>query len=100
MPPQPFEPLLEAGWKLRRRNPRQRDASAQSGIQQGITTRDIIARIAGWAPASRPATLPPIHIGPEERPMAHAPQPGDITDRNLALELVRVTEAAALAASR
>ena len=32
--------------------------------------------------------------------MAHAPQPGDVTDRNLALELVRVTEAAALAASR
>src|ERR1700751_3622047 len=30
----------------------------------------------------------------------HAPQPGDVTDRNLALELVRVTEAAALAASR
>jgi fructose-1,6-bisphosphatase II / sedoheptulose-1,7-bisphosphatase len=29
-----------------------------------------------------------------------APQPGDVTDRNLALELVRVTEAAALAASR
>src|SRR5215472_16623083 len=32
--------------------------------------------------------------------MAYAPQPGDVTDRNLALELVRVTEAAALAASR
>ena len=31
---------------------------------------------------------------------AHTPQPGDVTDRNLALELVRVTEAAALAASR
>ena len=30
----------------------------------------------------------------------HTPQPGDVTDRNLALELVRVTEAAALAASR
>ncbi len=30
---------------------------------------------------------------------AHTPQPGEITDRNLALELVRVTEAAALAAS-
>jgi fructose-1,6-bisphosphatase II / sedoheptulose-1,7-bisphosphatase len=29
-----------------------------------------------------------------------APKPGDVTDRNLALELVRVTEAAALAASR
>jgi fructose-1,6-bisphosphatase II / sedoheptulose-1,7-bisphosphatase len=29
-----------------------------------------------------------------------APAPGDLTDRNLALELVRVTEAAALAASR
>jgi fructose-1,6-bisphosphatase II / sedoheptulose-1,7-bisphosphatase len=28
------------------------------------------------------------------------PKPGDVTDRNLALELVRVTEAAALAASR
>ena len=28
------------------------------------------------------------------------PQPGEMTDRNLALELVRVTEAAALAASR
>jgi fructose-1,6-bisphosphatase II / sedoheptulose-1,7-bisphosphatase len=28
------------------------------------------------------------------------PQPGEVTDRNLALELVRVTEAAALAASR
>ncbi len=28
------------------------------------------------------------------------PNPGDVTDRNLALELVRVTEAAALAASR
>src|SRR5215470_4623522 len=27
-------------------------------------------------------------------------QPGDVTDRNLALELVRVTEAAAIAASR
>src|SRR5271157_1123698 len=38
---------------------------------------------------------------PEERSMdAHTPQPGDVTDRNLALELVRVTEAAALAASR
>ena len=32
--------------------------------------------------------------------MARTPQPGDITDRNLALEVVRVTEAAALAASR
>ncbi|HET6237200.1 MAG TPA: class II fructose-bisphosphatase [Acetobacteraceae bacterium] len=32
---------------------------------------------------------------------AHTPpKPGDVTDRNLALELVRVTEAAALAASR
>jgi fructose-1,6-bisphosphatase II / sedoheptulose-1,7-bisphosphatase len=31
---------------------------------------------------------------------AHTPQPGDVTDRNLALEVVRVTEAAALAASR
>jgi len=31
---------------------------------------------------------------------ARTPQPGDVTDRNLALELVRVTEAAALAASR
>jgi fructose-1,6-bisphosphatase II / sedoheptulose-1,7-bisphosphatase len=31
---------------------------------------------------------------------AHTPQPGEVTDRNLALELVRVTEAAALAASR
>src|SRR3974377_702968 len=30
----------------------------------------------------------------------HTPQPGEVTDRNLALELVRVTEAAALAASR
>ena len=30
----------------------------------------------------------------------YTPQPGDVTDRNLALELVRVTEAAALAASR
>ena len=30
---------------------------------------------------------------------AHTPQPGEITDRNLALELVRVTEAAAIAAS-
>ena len=29
---------------------------------------------------------------------AHTPQPGDVTDRNLALEVVRVTEAAALAA--
>lgn len=29
-----------------------------------------------------------------------APRPGDVTDRNLALELVRVTEAAALAAAR
>jgi fructose-1,6-bisphosphatase II / sedoheptulose-1,7-bisphosphatase len=29
-----------------------------------------------------------------------APRPGEVTDRNLALELVRVTEAAALAASR
>ena len=28
------------------------------------------------------------------------PQPGEVTDRNLALELVRVTEAAALAASK
>ena len=28
------------------------------------------------------------------------PQPGEVTDRNLALELVRVTEAAAIAASR
>lgn len=32
--------------------------------------------------------------------MTTAPKPGDVTDRNLALELVRVTEAAALAASR
>ena len=32
--------------------------------------------------------------------MDNRPQPGDVTDRNLALELVRVTEAAALAASR
>ena len=32
--------------------------------------------------------------------MTVAPKPGDVTDRNLALELVRVTEAAALAASR
>ena len=32
--------------------------------------------------------------------MTTAPQPGEVTDRNLALELVRVTEAAALAASR
>ena len=31
---------------------------------------------------------------------AATPQPGDVTDRNLALELVRVTESAALAASR
>jgi len=31
--------------------------------------------------------------------MAAAPRPGNLTDRNLALELVRVTEAAALAAS-
>ena len=31
---------------------------------------------------------------------APRPAPGDVTDRNLALELVRVTEAAALAASR
>ena len=31
---------------------------------------------------------------------ARTPQPGEVTDRNLALELVRVTEAAALAASR
>ncbi|HVB66564.1 MAG TPA: fructose-bisphosphatase class II, partial [Acetobacteraceae bacterium] len=32
---------------------------------------------------------------------AHAPsEPGQVTDRNLALELVRVTEAAAIAASR
>ena len=31
---------------------------------------------------------------------AATPKPGDVTDRNLALELVRVTEAAALAASR
>jgi len=30
---------------------------------------------------------------------ARTPQPGEVTDRNLALELVRVTEAAALAAS-
>ena len=30
---------------------------------------------------------------------AHTPQPGEVTDRTLALELVRVTEAAALAAS-
>src|ERR1700752_3298880 len=30
---------------------------------------------------------------------ARTPQPGEITDRNLALELVRVTEAAAIAAS-
>ncbi|MGH7085506.1 MAG: fructose-bisphosphatase class II, partial [Acetobacteraceae bacterium] len=29
-----------------------------------------------------------------------APRPGEVTDRNLALELVRVTEAAALASSR
>ena len=32
--------------------------------------------------------------------MTTAPRPGEVTDRNLALELVRVTEAAALAASR
>ncbi len=32
--------------------------------------------------------------------MAARPRPGEVTDRNLALELVRVTEAAALAASR
>jgi len=32
--------------------------------------------------------------------MTIPPRPGDVTDRNLALELVRVTEAAALAASR
>jgi fructose-1,6-bisphosphatase II / sedoheptulose-1,7-bisphosphatase len=32
--------------------------------------------------------------------IAGTPNPGDVTDRNLALELVRVTEAAALAASR
>ena len=31
---------------------------------------------------------------------APAPKPGEVTDRNLAMELVRVTEAAALAASR
>lgn len=31
---------------------------------------------------------------------AATPKPGDVTDRNLALDLVRVTEAAALAASR
>src|SRR5512137_285952 len=31
---------------------------------------------------------------------AAAPEPGAVVDRNLALELVRVTEAAALAASR
>jgi fructose-1,6-bisphosphatase II / sedoheptulose-1,7-bisphosphatase len=31
---------------------------------------------------------------------ARAPRPGEVTDRNLALELVRVTEAAALAASK
>jgi len=31
---------------------------------------------------------------------AATPKPGDVTDRNLALEVVRVTEAAALAASR
>src|SRR3984957_2726548 len=38
---------------------------------------------------------------PEERAMdVRTPQPGEVTDRNLALELVRVTEAAALAASR
>ena len=30
----------------------------------------------------------------------HQPRPGELTDRNLALELVRVTEAAALAASK
>ena len=37
---------------------------------------------------------------PEESAMdARTPQPGEVTDRNLALELVRVTEAAALAAS-
>src|SRR3954453_360096 len=36
----------------------------------------------------------------EDRVMdARTPQPGEITDRNLALELVRVTEAAAIAAS-
>ncbi len=33
-------------------------------------------------------------------PITHRPEPGAVTDRNLALELVRVTEAAALAASR
>ena len=32
--------------------------------------------------------------------MTTTPKPGDVTDRNLALELVRVTEAAALAASQ
>jgi fructose-1,6-bisphosphatase II / sedoheptulose-1,7-bisphosphatase len=32
--------------------------------------------------------------------MSLSPKPGEVTDRNLALELVRVTEAAALAASR
>jgi fructose-1,6-bisphosphatase II / sedoheptulose-1,7-bisphosphatase len=41
------------------------------------------------------------HHRPEERAMdARTPQPGEVTDRNLALELVRVTEAAAIAASR
>jgi len=33
-------------------------------------------------------------------PKRNAPKPGEVTDRNLALELVRVTEAAALAASK
>ena len=41
-----------------------------------------------------------IHRGPHEMSSNTAPAPGEVTDRNLALELVRVTEAAALAASQ
>ena len=66
-----------------------------------IAMADLDTPQARWAAASQPATLPPNATRLEERTMAdHTPQPGDVTDRNLALELVRVTEAAALAASR
>src|SRR6202167_5675058 len=42
-----------------------------------------------------PVLRSPQTTRPEESAMdAHTPQPGEVTDRNLALELVRVTEAA------
>ena len=64
-----------------------------------------------WPTGAKPRPLPrirarranlPLNSHPGDSPMDSpaTPAPGEVTDRNLALELVRVTEAAALAASR